>query len=342
MTGTDIRVVVTGATGFLGRRALAALAVRPGVAAIAACRSPQRLDRPGGIEVRCGDVRDDAYRRALVRDADVIVHAGTWSALWDHATQERTHFYEPARALMEASIEAGVRRFILPSTVAIARPAAANGPVGDDAPTAHTGFWPHLDRLVDLDNEMRAASDRGTEMVTLRLGHFVGAGLTTGLVEVLASRLRTHLVPWLAGGRARMPLIADTDLGEALALAAVAEDLAPYESLNICGPEFPTAREVIGFIADQGGLPRPRYTVPFPAGHAFGWLAERGKALGPSRTPFLTRSIVHLSRDWSCTTDRATAKLGYVGRAPWRDAVAAALARLRARGYPAPAMAQTV
>ena len=79
----------------------------------------------------------------------------------------------------------------------------------------------------------------------------------------------THLVPWLAGGHARLPLVADTDLGEAFALAATADGLADYESFNICGPDFPTAREVIDFVADRAGVPRPRYSVPYRIGLRF-------------------------------------------------------------------------
>lgn len=84
--------------------------------------------------------------------------------------------------------------------------------------------------------------------MNLRLGHFVGAGNHRGMVPALVPRLRTRLVPWLAGGRARMALVADTDLGEAFALACTAPTLDDYESFNICGPSFPTAREVFEFI----------------------------------------------------------------------------------------------
>lgn len=334
------RVLVTGATGFLGRNVLAALGSSPGVEPIAACRTPARLGSGFAGEVRAGDLRDPEYRRTVVKDVDVVCHAGTWSSLWGHQAQERSHFFEPGCDLVEQAIRAGVDRFLLASTVVIGTPTSDGSPVNDFSPTRATGFWPHLDRLVDLDTFMRENSHRGTEMVTMRLGHFVGAGNQVGIVPALAPRLRTRLVPWIAGGRSRLPLVADTDLGRAFALAAVADGLNDYESFNICGPDFPTAREVIGFIAAETGFPKPWYSVPRPAAHAFGWLMERLNPVLPGSSPFLTRSLVHLARDWFCPGDNAAGKLGYVPVKDWRTAVREALAEMKSKGYPWPRLAQ--
>jgi nucleoside-diphosphate-sugar epimerase len=334
------RVLVTGATGFLGRNVLAALGATGGVDPIAACRTPSRLHPGFTGEVRAGDLRDPDYRRTVVKDVDAVCHTGTWSSMWGHREEERTHFLEPASDLAEQAVRAGVGRFLLASTVVIGTPAADREPVGDFSPTRTTGFWPHLDRLVELDRVMRENSHRGTQMVTMRLGHFVGAGNQVGIVAALAPRLRTRLVPWIDGGRARLPLVADRDLGEAFALAAGADGLDDYESFNICGPEFPPAREVIGFIAAETGFPRPWYGVPRPAAHAFGWLMERLNPVLPGSSPFLTRSLVHLAGDWFCPGTYAADKLGYVPRTDWRTAVREALAELKGEGYPWPRLAQ--
>jgi nucleoside-diphosphate-sugar epimerase len=321
-------VLVTGATGFLGRTVLAAVTARGDLTPIAACRTPSMLDPEFHGEVRVGDLRDPDYRHRVVRDVDVVCHAGTWGSLWGHRDAERTHFFEPARDLVDQAISAGVERFLLASTLVVSEP---GGDVGLRGPT---GFWPHLDRLIELETYLRHNSHRGTRMISMRLGHFVGAGNRLGLVAALAPRLRTRLVPWLAGGRARLALVADTDLGEAFALAAVAGDLSNYEAFTICGPGFPTAREVITFIAEEAGLPLPRYSVPYPAGYAFGWLMERLHPVLPGDAPFLTRSLVYLAEDWWRPTNRATSKLGYRPRKDWRMATREALTELTGEGFP--------
>ena len=329
-----LRVVVTGATGFLGRNLLSALKAEPTVAPVAACRRRELLPAEFAGEVREGDLLDPAYRRAVVEDIDVVCHAGTWASLWNHAELERERFFEPARDLIDQAIASGVGRFIQASTVAIGVPSGDGSPVDDRALTGATGFWPHLDRLTELDRYMRDRSHHGTQMVVLRLGHFVGAGNRLGLVPALIPRLRTRLVPWLAGGRTRLPLVADADLGRAFARAAVAGNLDDYESFNICGPEFPTLREVIEFIATETGSPRPHYSVPFAAGYAFGWLMETLTRLAPGTSPFLTRSIVRLCENWPCAGEHARTKLGYTPQKDWRAAVREQVAELRAAGYP--------
>lgn len=327
-----MKVLVTGASGFLGGNILAALAAHPNLVPVAACRQRTRLPPVFKGEVREGDLCDPAYRRAVVEGIDVVCHAGTWASMWNHAALERERFLEPAVDLIEQSIVHGVRRFVLASTVAIGTPARDGQPLDELSPIRYTGFWPHLDRLIDVDQRMRADSKRGMQMVVLRLGHFVGAGNRLGLVPALVPRLKTCLVPWLGGGRKRLPLVADTDLGRAFACAVLADHLDDYESFNICGAEFPTLREVIEFIATEAGCPRPLYSVPYPAGYLFGWLMETLNPVLPGSSPFLTRSIVHLCENWVCAGDSARRKLGYTPRKDWRIAVREQLAAMQSEG----------
>jgi nucleoside-diphosphate-sugar epimerase len=241
---------------------------------------------------------------------------------------------------MDQAIEQGVKRFIQASTVVIGKASKDGEPLDDFSPKKHTEFWPHLDYLMDLDDYMQDNSRRGTQMVTLRLGHFVGTGNWLGMLPAIVPRLKTFLVPWLGGGKRHLPLVADSDLGRAFELAAVAEHMDDYESFNICGADFPTLREVITYVAERAGVSKPLYSVPYPAGYAFGWLMETLNPILPGSSPFLTRSIVHLCEDWLCPNDYAQQKLGYVPKKTWRLAVDEHLADLKNEGYPWPVLCQ--
>lgn len=335
-----MRALVTGASGFLGSHVLAALEAHPGVRTVAACRTPARLPAWFRGEARAGDLLDPAYRSAVVEGIDVVCHCASGAAMWGHHRQERERFLEPSRDLADRARRAGVRRFILAGTVVMSRPPAAGTLLDDDAPTAKTGFWPHLDALVDLDAHLRALSGPEMGVALLRLGHFVGTGNTVGLVPALVPRLRTHLVPWLDRGRRRLPLVGGNDLGQAFALAATAPALGPYRSFNICGPELPTLREVVGFIAAEAGTPRPRVSVPHRLGYAAAAVMERLPPVLPGRSPFLTRSIVYLCEDWACAGSRAADELGYQPMEDWRAAVGRQLAEVAAAGYPWPRLAR--
>ncbi len=323
-----MKVLVTGATGFLGRNTLKALMGRPDVDVIAACRRPDKLPQDFKGEIRPGDLQDERYRHEVLENIDVVCNAAAWASMWNHVDVERTRFLEPTLDLIGKALKRGVKRFVQASTIAITTPCKEQEPLDDFAAARHTGFWPHLDFLVDIDRYMQEQSGQGTQMVTLRLGHFVGAGNALGLLAAYVPRMKTHLVPWLERGHKRMPLTSDTDLGDGFARAALTEGLEDYESFNICAPEFPTMLEVVDFLAVETGYPAPHYNVSYRAGHAFGWMMEKLNPVLPG-DPFLTRSIVHLSESWIASTGYAQAKLGFTARKCWRTAAREQLRELQ-------------
>ena len=94
------RVLVTGATGFIGSHILEALIDDPSVALIAACRDERRLIDGFDGEVRVGDLLDDGYIEQIVRGVDVICHAAAWTSLWNHAKASEERFLIPSMTLI--------------------------------------------------------------------------------------------------------------------------------------------------------------------------------------------------------------------------------------------------
>lgn len=326
-------VLVTGATGFLGSHVLEAFMANTDVRLIAACRNPARL--PAGFEgeVRQGDLTDSHYIKQLVQGVDIVCHAAAWTSLWGHRQEEQRRYREPTKALIDAAIASGVQRFIFDSSVVVSGPRRDGTPIGDHEPARHPGVWPHMDIVADIENYMREQSGRGTSMVALRCGHFAGARYNLGFLSLLLPRLKTHLVPWVAGGKARVPLVDGRDLGDAYVLAANADRLDGFESFNVCGPAFPTMREVIDFVHAEIGIPRPHFGVPLWGAYVFGWLMETLNPLLPG-DPFLTRAIVFLGEDWYAPSDLARQRLGYEPKFDWKEAIRRQLNDMDRQGYP--------
>ncbi len=333
-----MKVLVTGATGFVGSHILEALREASGVETIAACRDAGKLPDWFKGEVRQGDLVDKAYRKSVLNNIDVVCHTGSFGTFWGHAKQEYRYFYEPTRDFIDQAVKQGVQRFIQTSTVTLA-PLARDkyAPPADEWSLARkkTGFWPHVDYLMDLDRYMRSIATNRTQMVTMRLGHFVGPGNTSGLLPMLLPRMRTHLVPWMAGGHMRLPLVTGEDMGRAFMLAATANSLGSYESFNIVGSEYPTIRELFSFIAKETGFSTPHYSVPYPAAYAFGWLMEKLRHVIPG-DPFLMRSVVFVCENWMPVTDNARQKLGYIPREEWQSAVRKQIMEIKQHNYPWP------
>ena len=181
MSSEKQTILVTGANGFLGKTVLNAFSQNKDIKMIAACRNKNKLPRDFSGEVREGDLRDPDYLSRLVKDVDVICHTGTWAAMWGHHQLEQENFYEPTMALMESAMQAGVKRFLMSSTVVIAKKNNGSSPIDDFSETQKIVFWPHVDYLIDIDNYMKANAHRGMNMINMRLGHFIGAGTSLAL-----------------------------------------------------------------------------------------------------------------------------------------------------------------
>lgn len=326
-------VLVTGATGFLGSHVLEALIPNKDIKLIAACRNPTKLLAEFHGEVRQGDLTEKDYVRQLTKNVDVICHAAAWTSLWAHRKEGKRLYLEPTKALIDAAIKSGVRRFIFDSSVVVPGPHRDGSAIKDNEPSKHPGFWPHMDTVVDIENYMLEQSGKEMAMVSLRCGHFVGKRFNLGFLSLVLPRLKTHLVPWVAGGKARVPLVDGKDLGNAFSLAVTAEGLEGFESFNICGPSFPTMREVVDFLHAEVRVPRPHFGVPLSGAYAFGWLMEKINPLVPG-DPFLTRAIVYLGEDWYAPSDLARKRLGYEPKIDWKTGIRRQLKEMERNGYP--------
>jgi nucleoside-diphosphate-sugar epimerase len=320
-------VLITGATGFVGSHALEALAQRPDCRIVAACRDRERLPPGFSGEVRTGDLRDAAYRERLLDGVDVVCHCMSWTTLFGHGRRSRDLYLEPTLALLNAAIAMRVKRFINVSTTSAAAPDRSGDPMSRGIPRA---FWPHLSSVVAIEDALRERAAGGTVMVNLRFGIFAGRRYGLGILPILVPRLKTHLVPWVAGGATSLPITAGEDIGQAMALAAMAPDLAGYEAFNIVGPEVPTVRQVIEFLHEHHALPLPHFSVPFAIAYPFAWLMEKLDRIVPW-DPLVTRSIIHLLEEVDVDNKRAEERLGYRPNVGWRDAIRAQMAEMQER-----------
>ncbi len=312
-----MRILVTGANGFVGSHCLEALQDVSDAHVTAACRSPEKLPAFWQGPVVTGDLADEAYVAEMLQGVDVVIHAAAWSSLWGNRANSARLYLTPSLALLKAAKAAGVGRFIHISSASVA------GPKGSpDARVAgiERSYWPHEANVVRIENAARAAADERFTTINLRLGIFAGARYSLGLLPILAPRLKTHLVPWVKGGRTGLPIVDGRDIGQAVALAATKKGISGHEAFNIVGPTIPTVREVFTHLHEAHGLPLPHFSVPFPVGFAFAGLMELIDPVTPWE-PLVTRSIIHLLQDTPANNEKAKAILGYAPRHSWQGAI---------------------
>jgi len=322
-----MKILVTGANGFVGSHILSAINKLDDVDVIAACRNKSKLPSWYTGEVRTGDLCDDAYSRNVIKDVDVVCHAAAFSSIFKHKEESYELYRNPSLKLLNNCVEQGVSKFQFISTTSASAPSSSNDPLSRGI---NREYWPHLGSVIAIEEAMRQKASKRTTMVVLRCGIFSGNNYGLGILPLLLPRLKTYLVPWVNGGRTSLPLIDGEDIGQAFMLAAINTTLSGYEAFNVVGPTIPTTREVLTYINTKHKYPKPLFGVPFNIAYIFAWLMETIDPLVPWN-PLIVRSIVHLLEEVNVNNSDVSKRLNYKPMVNWKDSVDKTISSMKKR-----------
>lgn len=242
------RVLLTGATGYVGGRLLPLLAAE-GWRVRCLARRPEALAArvPAGVEVAAGDVLQPetlAPAFAGVAVAYYLVHS--MGALGDFEEQDRA----AARSFGRAAQLAGTRRIVY------------LGGLGDE----REALSPHLRSRHAVGAELRAA---GVPVTELRASIVIGSGsLSFEIVRALVERLPVMITPrWV---RVEAQPIAIDDVLAYLCEAA-AGSAEGSETVEVGGPDRVSYADLMREYARQRGLRRAMIAVPLLTPRLSSW-----------------------------------------------------------------------
>ena len=174
-----MRVMVTGATGFLGGHLLAQLhAAGAGISAIA--RSPEAARQLAQAGVRpVHGALDDAVelREAMVEATDCVFNVAADTSSWrGHAERQMHTNVEGTRAVLAAAQACGVRRFVHTSSVSAY--GQQDGVLDEDSPRLGVRSWITYERSKALaeDLVLEAGARGAMETVIVNPAHVLGPG----------------------------------------------------------------------------------------------------------------------------------------------------------------------
>jgi dihydroflavonol-4-reductase len=333
MTWRDAKVLVTGATGFVGSAVARRLLDRGAqVRVLTRHGSNRRNIMDLSVEVAVGDLRDPGSVARALEGCTGLFHVAADYRLW---VPEPDVLYQVnvdgTRNLLEAAAAAGVLRMVYTSSVG-ALGATADGTPGDEAtPVQLSDMIGHYKRSKFLAEAevRRLAAEAGLPVV------IVNPSTPVGPRDIKPTPTGRMV---LEAARGRMPAYVDTGLN-IVHVADVAEGhLLAFEhgrigERYILGGQDMTLGAILKTIARLAERRPPRIRLPHGLVLPIAYAAEAWARIDDSREPFVTVEGIKMARKrMYFSSAKAEKELGYGARAP-DEALADAVAWFRAEGY---------
>jgi UDP-glucose 4-epimerase len=241
-----VKVVLTGATGFIGSRLRRLLAAR-GHAVTAIARVAALSPEPG-LSWVISDIADPAFVDVLPDAADAVVHlAQAGGSPLDEAALSAVNV-ESTRRLLDYSRRAGARRFVLASSGSV------YGGSPDPLAEAHPRRPPDAYARSKADAEaLLEQAPSGVSVCALRLFAPYGSGQNGRLIADLIGRVSAgRPVTLYDGGHPRLNPIYVADVA-AIFACALERPVPPV--LNVAGDEVLSIRDMAETVGRALGIP---------------------------------------------------------------------------------------
>ncbi|WP_134738861.1 NAD-dependent epimerase/dehydratase family protein [Nocardioides sp. 503] len=293
--------LVTGGSGYFGSLLVEALQ-RDGleVRVLDVVDAP---DRPPGVELFHGDVRDEALVARAAAGADMVFHNVAQVPLARDRDLFESVNVEGTAVVIRACERAGVAKLVHTSSSAVFGVPSAN-PVTRATPARPVEAYGQA--KLDAELLVRAAVSRGLDATIVRPRTILGHG-RLGIFGILFDWIADgSSVPILGDGSNVYQFVHAEDLASACLLAARRPGPAVY---NIGAEEFGTMGEAVGHLCAHAGTgSRVRHLPVGPTTKAMEWSARLGL------TPFAPYHWIMYSRSlWFDVAD-AKEELGWSAR----------------------------
>jgi nucleoside-diphosphate-sugar epimerase len=315
--------LVTGATGFIGRRLAVELRRQSlPVRALVRDAGHARVLSGHGVSLHDGRVEDSSSLHGLCAGIDTVFHLAGYAHASDQDSLQAESLHrqitvEGTRTLLDAAVDAGARRFVFLSSVKAMGEGGGTclDETAEVAPASHYGNAKlEAERLV-----FEAGRRTGMHVSVLRLPLVYGPGVKGNLRQMIAAIDRRRFPPLPEVGNKRSMVHVD-DVVRALMLAA--ENPAANGQVYIVTDDRPySTREMYESISRALGRPVAGWAMPLwllRLGARLGDLAQR--VFGPS-IPLTSSRLDKLFGSAWYSSDKIRRELGFMPQRTFFDAL---------------------
>jgi nucleoside-diphosphate-sugar epimerase len=301
-----MRVLVTGAQGFIGRAVVVGLRER-GWKVTALDLTPPAQPLPQDVDVVTADIRATDQWRPALDGIDAVVHLASAhlqvdlpeSVYWE--TNVRS-----LRPLLEASRAAGVTHFVHTSSVGV-HGSLASVPGDENSPLAPENLYEKTKAAGEAEVVAFLPEAAPLGVTIVRPAWVYGPG-DPRTERILGAVARGRFIMFGAGRNQRHPIFIDDYV------AGVAQILLQPHSFGrtyiLAGPASLTSRELVA-AAERVTGGRTRLRVPLALGYAAGLGVEIGCRIVGAAPPISRRTLAFFTNQNAFDTARARRELGF-------------------------------
>jgi nucleoside-diphosphate-sugar epimerase len=307
-----MNVLITGGTGFLGKRLALRLHSQSDNVTILG-RDPyigKQLETEG-LRFLAVDFRDKQATIKACQGQDYIFHCGALSSPWG----KYADFYQAnvlgTRHIIQGCQEYGVKRLIHVSTPSIYFNFAHSLNIPESIPLP-----PPVNAYAETkylaEQEIQQAHTQGLPVITIRPRAIFGPGDTTILPRLLQANERSG-IPLINNGQACIDMTYVDNVVDALLLCQNAPDTLLGRTFNITNGEPTTLRNLLALLSQQLGYPLNLKPIPYNLAYGIATVMELVcKTILFGKEPILTRYTVGLlAFDQTLDITAAKTELGY-------------------------------
>ncbi|MGO4692441.1 NAD-dependent epimerase/dehydratase family protein [Glaciibacter sp. 2TAF33] len=286
-----MKVLVTGASGLLGR-AVASAVLEAGNQVRTFQRRPSGI---AGVEDVLGSVTDPAAVASAADEMDAIVHLAARVSLAGDPADFVAVNVGGTRTVVQSAVDAGVSRLVYVSSPSVAHAGASIVGVGAAPADPRRARGDYARTKAQAELLALAADSSGLRVVAVR-PHLVWGPGDTQLVARIVDRARAGRLPLLGHGAALIDTTYIDNAASAIAAAVGRVDAVHGRAYVVSNGEPRPVAELLAGICAAAGVPAPAWSVPAGLARAAGSAIEamwrlRPGADEPPMTRFLAEQL---------------------------------------------------